>query len=365
MIKEIKKKKRKRPKRRRMAGVVSATNNCGHNSQCYVMCIFDPWGMQGVRIPQPLGTGTAVTTLFTRQFPATTGAAGRWVGGFQMRPNLEKFAATVTASTAINAVTWTLASHPKTTSMSQNATSYRTVSAGFRLMDVGAMIERGMSLYVGRVPPLANTAIAPDTDLIDFITSSPSFELIDLAKLKPDGSKVVWIPYTFGSTSSTSSAGIASNGTTFRGITADIIDSFPTIMFVSTRADTPSDEVAIETVMNIEFIPPLEDEFLFHRQEAMGGPSDVAHAAMSIASHPVAKAVAKTGHHGSYSVLKDIWGKTQPMRQFLSDAWADLGGFSGLVGDGAKMLELARVETKSNDEWDSVSKRSRSTPRLR
>jgi hypothetical protein len=267
------------------------------------------------------------------------------VGGLVVNPNLDNFSWTITASTAVNAVTWTAADHPKATSIASDSSFYRTVSMGIRIMDVGAMIERGMSMYVGRRPP-SLTQTAPAVDTIDLVTSSPNFELLDLAKLQASGTDVIWLPMTaYGASVGGSTLGPCA--TQWRDPIDNVIDLSVLVMVVSTRADTPSDELAIETVMNIEFVPKFQSQFLFSVKTAPGGPDGLAESQAHLAKVAPAlhKAAGTTGHTGYLDSAKAAWNFTAPARQFLSDNWSTISSLGiELLGGGGSGKSLDAKE---------------------
>jgi hypothetical protein len=318
-------------------------DNCMKNADCYLKSIMNPFEVKDCRIPTAMGIASATTSLFTREFPALTGVPGRWVGGICIKPNLKSFISKVTDSAAVDSVTWTSSDHPKSSSLDTDAGFYRTVSCGVRIMDVGAMIERGLSMYVGRHPP-QNSFLPPSADALTSVTSSPNFELIDLAKLKAEGTNMVWIPMTaYGTSIGTST--MAPNACTWREVVDEVIDTSILVMVVSTRTDVPSDELAIETVLNIEFVPQFTKQFLFAVKTAPGGPDGLAESQAHLAktSPELHAAAHDTGHTGYIQMAKDAWHATAPARQFLSDAWAELPGLVEMLAPALKApLPLSR-----------------------
>jgi hypothetical protein len=156
------------------------------------------------------------------------------------------------------------------------------------VLNVGAAIERGVSVYVGRHPP-EYTGTTVSASVLDSITQSPNFTLLDSTHLGPDGHvQLTWMPFGQSDFAAvTSSASGTALG--FRGFNAQCVDTAILVYFVSTRADTPSDEFAVETVLNIEFVPKFSLQYLFDTKTAPGGPSDIASATSRLSQPPLQK----------------------------------------------------------------------------
>jgi hypothetical protein len=295
---------------------------------------------------------------------AEAGAAGRWVGGVIFYPNLKNYIHSITASTAVNAVTWTASNHPKYASMLTNIEAYRCTSMGVRLYNTGALLDEGVTILIGYLPSNISGA-APATNLYDTIQFSDNFRAFSSKNIEE--LEAIWLPCTI-----QSSVGAYNSALGFRSVSEDCFDNNLCIYVFSYRSDTPSDSIQYEHSLNLQFFPRLAEEYLFAPKTVTGSPEAIGAAFEAVASQldrSGGKSVLRTGvkRADDFSFEKVLDGAAYGIGAITGEPWLgpawDLGKqvfkggwFGGKGGAGVGLfsaashrLRLPEDEVKSND----------------
>jgi hypothetical protein len=223
--------------------------------------------------------GSDVSSLhWNNQAYSAVAVAGGSIGGVVFCPSLTNFFHYVSAATSYNAVTWTAVNHAKEASLAAMVGSYRVTSLGIRVSCTSELQDRNGRIYIGRLPP-ASSATVPWTDAYDFIGFSDEIASFDIAEL-PQGLSVFWIPLsTQGTVNYTTHGGSAVENYTglgYKSPSEDVMDNRIICMWYG--SNTYPMELNFESVLNIEFIPHIEDEYLFAPKAVVGDDSAVARA---------------------------------------------------------------------------------------
>ncbi len=268
-------------------GFRRAQANIAHNSEYYVRSLFDPMSYPHVRIPEPLAvaTSTGIATGWVT-VPLYTGSGSGYAGGIVIAPSLQGCYARVAAEDLVGppvvdklvnpdqGVNWEVPSdHPQiSTFAASNIKSYRVVSMGVQVLDVGAWNQKGVNFLVGTFPqewftntrntvaPFSNTATSPAagsaTTPITTFANSTHFQQLDSTTEAVEHLNMIYLPATL-SPMSFHGAAQEMSGATWRDTTttAALFDNVIMIYFYSNGTVLPTDSVQVRIHMNIEFIP--------------------------------------------------------------------------------------------------------------
>jgi len=245
------------------------------NANAWVLSLYDPFSLCA-RFPEEAGTGTDTSTLMCSGCAYAPEVGVQGFGAAVYYPNLVNFNWVATGGT-VGAVTYTAYSHPRYSSLVNYVAGYRTTSFGVRLRNSAKLLDRNGTLWVGRWPAQSSGITPPATlqSLLEFGTDVRSFDLASL----PDDLYVSWFPLTCQSTVQATTHG----GTTawlqsalgFRGTDSNSCDHGIAIFWTSATGTT---DLRADIVMNIEFFPHTEDQYLFSSESAFASPGMVSSA---------------------------------------------------------------------------------------
>jgi hypothetical protein len=358
LIKRTKNKPRGRLERSRER-VLEHQSVCQHNSDCWIMSLISPFSCKPQRFPTAISAGTDVTQLnWITPLPVFQGSSANFAGAQVMRPCLKNFMYRISSLVDANSVTWSPVDHPKMSSLQGLASAYRVTALGARIQNCGALMERGMRIFVGLVPPVSANQ-APASTLLSSLATATTTQLVSSTHLSDNGDlELSWIPFTTQAWAETTTDGTATSsamtGLGFRYPDyANTLDNGIVIFAYSERtgASPPSDDFVVETVLNIEFIPQVVDQYLFSGKVALGGDSNVAASIATVAKNkPLGKiledgVLSKVGNSFNH-FMKNMNSTAQMVTEGLGVA----AGFAGMLA--ARPLPPRRdppVERKERD----------------
>ena len=353
-------------------------SNGARNAQCWVNSIFHPFG-GACHFPETLCEGTDVSTLSRLGSVNTaTGFGAVSITSVVYTPSLKGYIWYASAATTLSNITYSSFDHPKKLSLESIVGGYRVTSMGVRIRNVSSLLNRNGRLFVGRLPP-KTTALPPIVDLYDLITYSTEVKTYDLATLPEDGVQLYWIPLTtqgYVNTRTHSSSSQSSfTALGFKSPEADVLDN--RIFFMSISDSGAPAIIVTDEVLNIEFIPHIEDEYLFEPKAVMGSQDQVEQSFSRVVETAAKEGLSDVIRTGVYDLGREAlsglksFGKMifSPSKQLKSEA---IGGglFSGLLSSrrlhpDADILHIdGKPERKSPHPPSSPSGTSLNRPRL-
>lgn len=310
-IDRIKKSKR-RPARLHRADQYAA--EIQQNSDAWVNSLFEPFvGAQ--HFPETAVEGTDITSLHLEGIASGAVTVGSdSVSSCVFYAGLKRYRECATSAVALNNVTYDYADHPKLASLDPLLAGYRVTAMGFRIFNRSPLLNRNGRLFIGRLPPIANDNVGgTSTNVYDFISQSTEVQCIDLAQIPDEGLEVFWLPLTTQGyveiEEHISTARMAFTALGYKDCLSNVCDN-RIFFFAVSDAANPA-ELFYDHIMNLEFIPHTEDQYLFEQRSVIGAPEGVAE---SFLHHAVAAKKAglgdmlKTGVKGA---LNAAWGSVK------------------------------------------------------
>lgn len=284
---------RKKKKPKKVKAMLPMGAKAVTNASAYAASIFDPFAFTGIRIPEvmPISSSTAsLTWEFSLNLHTVSTAK---FGGIYFRPMLYGCYAEMSASSTnfFTGAVWEGAfSAGGYSALVPTASMYRTVSAGIRVKDYGAYLDKGGIVYSGLVPFSPGVPIPPDGNIWEEAIESGHIQILN----SQDNAQVekvhFWYPMTTSpvADASTSSLFLTPTGSAWRSIDETYCTD-NTIMWGIWGPDTMSDTIEIEFVLNVEFVPFLANRDIFSTAAVSGTPSALEAAVTSVSDAAAAK----------------------------------------------------------------------------
>lgn len=265
------------PNHNRLTDVI---NTQRMNAMAYVHSVMNPWEGGGVRIPELFGPGSTTSSPLARESIVSVQDSGNsvYVGAMCIKPNLKRFTSVVSAS-ANYTWTWLDSNHPELTNMSNVASLYRVVSLGVRIIPTTKATDRNGTLIVAPAPWVGAGAgdfsQGPSTSMWTYISQSSYGVAYDPAEMGPEGVFATWTPMTLDSVLNPTS-NMTSTGVGWRDPDNDNVQDNVIYLVWYGMSSMLFD---VELTLNIEFIPWMEDAYLFTLAYAPAGHEDIVTAA--------------------------------------------------------------------------------------
>jgi len=233
------------------------------NGMCYAAALANPFTHQGARLPSDGNPGTAIArTLQTidLDWETCTEGYGYDYGAIVVQPTLlDNYWRTGEPTGHLSNITWTDYNSSHYTTIAAMALMYRVTSLGVRIRTSGAIGERGCKIRVHHFNRGVNSGTTPPADLYQDMIDSCDFQEFDSAKMPIDGIELSWAPLTLepvvvnATNALTTGSGMrfCSNNT--------CLDSAIAVFIATPTPVGVSDMITIDIVMNIEYIPLMED----------------------------------------------------------------------------------------------------------
>jgi len=324
------------------------------NALAYFLGQSNP-SIPDIRIPD--GTRQpSLTSQFVQRITVPRITAGTdTVVGLVLYPNLKDGIWTAsTASTSKNNVVWSYTDFSElgsgSSGLSGIAAMYRVVSMGFKVIDIGPIMNRGMNMLCGNLPSYGyfNTP----ADIIGYTANTPMKQM-DSASCA-NGCHMFWVPQA-----DTLSAGFVQTGaiTAFGGqswrapglglITADTNHQFADTGLVMFNwgfaSDGSTDQWTVEVFMNIEYLPLPASRFIGTPELTYGSVDSMEKIKMSMAPDVPSEGygVKETPFVDSLSAAaNEVLGMSMPLVQKGVKAFDYISPFlAGLLGSEGKVID--------------------------
>lgn len=268
----------------------TAHNELQHNARAYVASVLDPFRHKGARVPDTALFPTSTQRFILRTevpFVEIKDPVGdpleppKYLAAMVMTPDLRGHLATPSQAMLQNGyinITWLGQNHPNMDTAGLNFALYRTVSAGFRVINVAPQLKRQGALILNSQPPqleLPEGSNAPSSEWHSLAMMSQQTILLDAASLPKEGITMNWLPLTGASMKiGTNDDNIRTSAAQFRPPNRPSMDTLTGFALVV--SDPEATSLMVETVINLETIPFPQTEILFETEVVVGGDEDVA-----------------------------------------------------------------------------------------
>jgi hypothetical protein len=242
------------------------------NADLYVASLLDP-EIHGVRIPDGSSFPSVTTTdrtLIPLTF-VTVGAGPARIAGITYAPSFAYNTARISAATTTANLTWSGSGFPDEVTYSNNFFYGRFVSAGARVHDFGALLNRGVEVVAlaGNMTYAVNTAYK---DALD----NPNSSYYDSSSVDQKELTVTWSPLTLQSCAVSVTSAQLTLGSEYVAIANGLVSGDTCFqLFFYDALGTASDNIQIELIQNMECIPFDTTQVLFDTQSVPGSMSDV------------------------------------------------------------------------------------------
>jgi hypothetical protein len=335
-------------RRKRMPGAIrkraepmnTTTAELQRNSECWVNSLFHPFD-GGTHYPESCCEGTDLTTVQFENLEMSVCVPSTGTTdcvAYVFYPSMEGFISFASSATNTSAITWTRVNHPKATSLKSYAAAYRVTSYGIRVRNVTALLNRQGKLYCGRLPAASSSAATPPpADIVDLMSYSDDIKAIDLATIPEEGLEMFWLPLTTQSYVEVQEAkgavGTHFTALGYKDVASDVLDNRLCIFAVFNKA-TPQ-QLTYDVVVNIEFIPHLEQQYLFKSEAVLGSPQAIAATMESHITSAKRQGLGEIITTGVKELGKEVWSTLKhPLKSFASRGITQLASaaLSGLSG---------------------------------
>jgi hypothetical protein len=235
------------------------------DAEMYVRSLFEPFVYRNVHRPEAIGLPSTTAFLQSNHtISMVTLSDGNFLGMMYIKPNLQQMTEVANAGTAVGNITgWTTGNSPYVTSLGTNGMLYRVVSMGVRVVNYGALLNRGMMMTVGMYPypDMTNFEFSGDPAATAYsnLLNSDYCTVYDSANLPADGFEMSWLPITL------DTALKVDPGDTHTAVTAvayrdpvavhEVFDNAIAIAFYAPSTSSYSDLINVQVGMNIEWVP--------------------------------------------------------------------------------------------------------------
>lgn len=232
-----------------------------HNAVNYVRSVEDPFMGKGIRIPDNSQIPSLTASLVSRvAFNTVAGSSFGWAAGCIVYPGIKNQCTCLSSIVnPDNTAVWNPRDNSQYSSMASVMAAYRVVSMGVRIVDAGAAMNRGLSMYCGNMAIYAAPGGA--TPLQSF-SNIKTLNLMDTATCANE-CKMWWSPLVGGENPVFYSGSPQVTGSTWRNASYDSATLFDNCLVLYAYSNgatglgtaTPSDTMTVELCINIEYIP--------------------------------------------------------------------------------------------------------------
>jgi hypothetical protein len=291
-----------------MGPELGARDEMDHNASVYLESIYNPWEVQGTRIPDltfyPTGTQTDQFGISCGMVDGSTSGS---LLGVKIRAHPRDQYKCVSAVVTPSSFTWGSDNDsPNYSDYNTRFSAIRCVSFGIKVLDYGKLLDRGVVCYMGVVPE----DFEP-TDVAD-ITTATEMQLVDLSD--KGIVKLNWLPidgYVFEGTT----PGVQPTSAEWYlpgALEGQFSGVDPVLMLAAWSYDaTVSDVIQFQVTVNYETLPLVAYQRTVEREAVLGGQESTAVAWREIHKSdkslaPATVTALSTGIHSHEGVVKKI-----------------------------------------------------------
>lgn len=303
------------------------------NAYAYVDTMVRP-SIPNVRIPDSNVIPSLTTQLVSRiTVPTVTGSTSGFANGIVFYPGLYQGYTVLGAMTTVDSGgTWSLMNNSQYTGFLTVANMYRVVSMGVRVIDAGAMMERGFTMVCGNCPIFSGPGGA--TPLTSF-ANIKTVRYMDSATCANECS-MFWVPFASSEVPLFASGTASLTGSAWRNVafaSPQLYDNALALYSYSNAASAPSDTFTFELTINCEYVPNMAYNYIGTPTQVASstGSIDAARAAAGLkgAASPGVVVDGKVKSNDSSNLLTDIFNGVKKGFQFVTEAAEFIGPLLG------------------------------------